>query len=159
MSQRGIRFQYRKIWDHGPKNLLMTSSNTLRKSKNAKNKKVAGSHGFGNSISYWWYLLEADFLCFYIVLWKWINSRRYENRSTFYFLVPGAKDKRTILTLICSWQLWVKLLFLLKNANFLQKNADISKIKTALVLKVIFSETAHVCILTYQIRYHFQKPY
>ena len=128
--------------------------------KTPKNKKVAGSHGFGNSISYWWYLLEADFLCFYIVLWKWINSRRYENRSTFYSLVPGAKDKRTILTLICSWQLWVKLLFLLKNTNFLQKkNAVITKIKTALVLKAIFSETAHVCVLTCQIKYHFQKPY
>ena len=37
--------------------------------------------------------------------------------------------------------LWVKVLFLPKNDNFLQKNADISKIKMALVLKGIFSET------------------
>ena len=85
--------------------------------KTQKNKKVAGSHEFGNSISCWWYLLEANFLCFYIVLWNWINSRCYENRSTFYSLVPGAKDKRTILTLISSWQFWVKLLFLLKNSK------------------------------------------
>ena len=34
---------------------------------------------------------------------------------------------------------------------FLQKNADISKIKGALVLKDIFSKTAYVCVLTYQI--------
>ena len=47
--------------------------------------------------------------------------------------------------------LWVKVLFLLKNADFLQKNADISKIKRVLVLKGIFSETKFVCVLTYQI--------
>ena len=38
-----------------------------------------------------------------------------------------------------------------KNAGFLQKNADISKIKVALVPKVIFSETAYECVLTCQI--------
>ena len=38
-----------------------------------------------------------------------------------------------------------------KNADFLQENADISKIKGALVLKVIFSETTYGCVLTYQI--------
>ena len=36
-----------------------------------------------------------------------------------------------------------------KNADFLQKNADISKIKRALVLTGIFSETAHVSVCTY----------
>ena len=34
---------------------------------------------------------------------------------------------------------------------FAKKNTDISKIKRALVLKVIFSETAYVCVFTYQI--------
>ena len=34
-----------------------------------------------------------------------------------------------------------------KSADFLQKNADISKIKRALILKGIFSETA--CFCTY----------
>ena len=38
-------------------------------------------------------------------------------------------------------QLSVKLLFSQKNANFLQINADISKIKRLLVLKGIFSKT------------------
>ena len=38
-----------------------------------------------------------------------------------------------------------------KNADFLQKNADISRIKSALVLKIILSETEYVCVLTYQI--------
>ena len=33
---------------------------------------------------------------------------------------------------------------------FLQKNADIGKIKGVLVLKGIFSETTPVCVLTYQ---------
>ena len=37
-----------------------------------------------------------------------------------------------------------------KNAGFLQKNA-ISKIKTALVLKGIFSETTYAFVLTCQI--------
>ena len=42
----------------------------------------------------------------------------------------------------------VKVLFWPKNATFLQKNADISKIKMALLLKGIFSETAYECVLT-----------
>ena len=41
------------------------------------------------------------------------------------------------------------MLFLLKNANFLQKNVNISKIKRALVLTVIFSETTYVCGITW----------
>ena len=45
----------------------------------------------------------------------------------------------------------VKVLFLPKNADFLQKNADINKIKEALLSKGIFSETSYVCIFTYQI--------
>ena len=53
----------------------------------------------------------------------------------------------TTLTLL----LWVKVLFFPKNAEFLQKNADISKVKRALVLKGIFSETTYVCVLMYQI--------
>ena len=53
----------------------------------------------------------------------------------------------TTLTLL----LWVKVLYLLKNIDFLQKNADISKNKKALVLKGIFSWTTYVCVLTYQI--------
>ena len=40
--------------------------------------------------------------------------------------------------------LWVKVLFLLKNADFLQENADISKIKVVLVLKDIFFEITYV---------------
>ena len=39
-------------------------------------------------------------------------------------------------------------LFLQKNAIFLRKNAGISKTEKALVLKVIFSETKYVCVLT-----------
>ena len=47
--------------------------------------------------------------------------------------------------------LWVKVLFLIKKYHFLQKNADISKTKKVSVLKGIFSETAYVCVLAYQI--------
>ena len=47
---------------------------------------------------------------------------------------------------------WEKVLFLPKYVDFLQENADISKIKGLLVLKGIFSETKYLCILTYQIQ-------
>ena len=46
---------------------------------------------------------------------------------------------------------WVKVPFLTKNADFLQKNGDISKIKGLVVLKGIFSKTAYVLVLMYQI--------
>ena len=42
--------------------------------------------------------------------------------------------------------LWPKL------ADIYQKNADNRKIKRALVLKCIFSETVYVCLLTYPIQ-------
>ena len=44
--------------------------------------------------------------------------------------------------------LWVKVLFLQKNTDFLKywKNTDISKIKGVLLLKIIFSETTCVCM-------------
>ena len=57
------------------------------------------------------------------------------------------KISNTALTLL----LWVKVLFWTKNANFLQKNADISKIKGALALRGIFSETKYGCVLSCQI--------
>ena len=43
------------------------------------------------------------------------------------------------------------MLFFTKNADFLQKNAEINKIKGILVLKGIFYETTYVFVLTYQI--------
>ena len=53
------------------------------------------------------------------------------------------KNSNTALILL----LQVKALFLTKNADFFQKNADTSKIKGVLVLKGIFSET--ICVCTY----------
>ena len=41
------------------------------------------------------------------------------------------------------------LIFCKKNADSLQKNADISKIKRALVPQGIFFETTYVCVLTH----------
>ena len=40
------------------------------------------------------------------------------------------------------------LFFAKKTVIFLQKNTDISKIKSALVLKGLFSKTTYVCVLT-----------
>ena len=52
------------------------------------------------------------------------------------------KISKTALTLL----LWVKVLFLPKNADYCKKrNANISKIKRALVLKGKFSKTTYVC--------------
>ena len=52
------------------------------------------------------------------------------------------KISKTALALL----LWVKVLFLSKNADFCKKrNADVSKIKRALVLNGKFSKTTYVC--------------
>ena len=56
------------------------------------------------------------------------------NLSSYKIWKQNKKISNTALTLL----LWVKVLFL-------QKMADISKIKRALVQKSIFSETTHVC--------------
>ena len=54
----------------------------------------------------------------------------------------------TVLTLL----IWAKVLFLPKNAYFLQnKKTEISKINRALIQKGIFSETTYVCVLMFQI--------
>ena len=60
--------------------------------------------------------------------------------ATFYLTKTENITKKifkTALTIL----LWVKVPFLPKSSDFLQKIADISKIKMALVLKGIFSET------------------
>ena len=44
---------------------------------------------------------------------------------------------------------WVKVLLFIKNADFLQKYADISKIKGVLLLKGLFFETTFVFVITY----------
>ena len=47
--------------------------------------------------------------------------------------------------------LWVKLLLLSKNDNFLGKNSDISKIKRVLIIYALFSETTYLFLLAQQI--------
>ena len=54
------------------------------------------------------------------------------------------KISNTVLILL----FWVKVLFLRENAIFLQKNADISKIKGVLVPKDVFSETIYAYLST-----------
>ena len=61
------------------------------------------------------------------------------------------KQNKNISNTALTTSLWVKVLLLPKNADFLQKDDAISKIKRVLVLKGIFSETAYVRILTHQI--------
>ena len=54
--------------------------------------------------------------------------------------------------------LWVEILFLSKSTEFLQKNADISKIKRTLVLKDIFFETKYVSVLNVDNNFDEQDP-
>ena len=60
------------------------------------------------------------------------------------------KTFKTTLTLL----LWVKVPFLSKMLIFLQKKADLSKIKTNTVLKGILSKTTYACVLMYQHNSH-----
>ena len=65
---------------------------------------------------------------------------------TFYFTKTTALTKSTALTIL----LWVKVLYLPKNAVF-RKKCWHQQNQEALVLKRIFPETTYVCVLTYQI--------
>ena len=70
---------------------------------------------------------------------------------TFYVTKTENKNKNfltQLLTLLLSVKVLIKPQ---KNIDFLQKNADISKIKWASVLKGIFSETKYVRVLTSKI--------
>ena len=69
---------------------------------------------------------------------------------TFYLTKTEKRTKKSLTQLphYCFDYLY---LFWLKNADFLQKNADIIKIKGALVLKGVFSEIEYECLLSLQI--------
>ena len=73
------------------------------------------------------------------------SESRIPDDSNLLSYKTDLKYLNTALTLL------LKVLFLAKSADFLQKNADTSKIKRAFVLKFIFSEIEHVCVLTCQI--------
>ena len=68
---------------------------------------------------------------------------------TFYLIKTGIKTKNFLHSshtiILSNGNVFAK------NCYFLQINADISKIKRALVLKGILSETKYVCVLKYEI--------
>ena len=70
-----------------------------------------------------------------------INFLSYKNCK------QNSNISNTVLILL----LQVKVIFSPKNANFLQKNADINRNKWVLILKGKISKIKHVCALTYQI--------
>ena len=80
---------------------------------------------------------KPDSWCIVCKIYIFINSNllSYKNWKQL-------KNYNIALTLL----LWVKVLFW-----SMQKNTDISKIKRALVLKGMFSETTYMCVLTCQI--------
>ena len=65
--------------------------------------------------------------------------------ETFYLTKTESRTKKS-LTKLSHYYFEVTYYFCQKNADFLQKSADISKFERTLVLKRIFSETAYVCI-------------
>ena len=77
---------------------------------------------------------KPDFRC--LVIFFNSNILPYNQRKT------GLKNSSTTFTIL----FWVKVVLL---PFFLQENADISKIKKALMREAIFSETAYVYVLTY----------
>ena len=85
---------------------------------------------------------KPDFELIVCKTYNFINS----NLLSYKNWKQNWKISNTVLTLL----LWVKVLFWPKNSDFLQKDADISKIQWALVPKVIYSETTYECVLTCQ---------
>ena len=79
---------------------------------------------------------DSGWIAFKIYVFINSNLLSYKNWK------QNQKISKTALTLL----LWVKVLFLPKNADYCKKrNANISKIKRALVLKGKFSKTTYVC--------------
>ena len=66
------------------------------------------------------------------------------------YLTKSENRNKKISTTALELFFKVRVLFWPKNADFLQKDSDI-RIKRALTLKGIFSETTYVCVLKCQI--------
>ena len=91
---------------------------------------------------------NCDIIVFFLIYGqlaaKWISDAwLFLLTITFYLTKTENRTKKSNTALILL--LWVTVLFLPKNANFLPKNADTSKIKGVLVLKGTFSETTYAC--------------
>ena len=101
-------------------------------------------------------LANCDIIVFFSIYFQFAVFRKLDSRRMVYktlilinsnFLSyktwnQNQKISYTALILL----LWVKVMVI-----FLQKNANISKIKGILVLESILSKTTYVCVLTYQI--------
>ena len=106
-------------------------------------------------------LANCDIIVFFSIYFHFMVFRKLDSRCMVYktsILINSnllsyktwkrnQKISNTALMLL----LWVKVLFLPKNGDFLPKNTDISKIKRILALKSKLSKTTYVCVLTYQI--------
>ena len=89
------------------------------------------------------------------VIWKpdtgRIVCKTYISINSNLLSYKNWKENRKIFNTALTLLLWVKVLFWPKKADFLQKNGDISKIKRALAVKGIFSETTYESVLRYQV--------
>ena len=68
----------------------------------------------------------------------------FSSKVTFYTTKTDSRTKKSNIDLS-------KGTAFAKNTDFLQEGADIRKIKRALVLKGLFSETAYVCTYKFQV--------
>ena len=90
-----------------------------------------------------WAILYPNFWRIVCKTYIFINS----NLLSYKKWKQNWEISKTAITLL----LWIKVLLLPRNADVLQRDADINKIQRVLVLKGIFSETSYVCVPTYQI--------
>ena len=67
-----------------------------------------------------------------------------------FHLIKCENRTRKSLTQLLHYCFKKKYYFCKKNAVFLQNNGEISKIRKVWILKSIFFETTHECVLTYQ---------
>ena len=100
------------------------------------------------SLSFFWFLANLELSGSRIPDVRTCKSYLFVYSNLLRKLETVLKISNTAATLL----LWVNVLFMPKNADFLQeKHNDISKINKALVPKGVFSETTYICLLMYQI--------
>ena len=90
---------------------------------------------------------KQDYCCMVCKTYIFVNN--------YFFSYKNWKQNQNISNATLILFLWTKVLFLIKNADFLQKNAGISKIKAISLLKGKVFEITYVCVPLYQIMWSF----
>ena len=128
--------------------LYKSNKTTSKKKKKKKKKKMAmaSKRQIVTSLSIFLFKENLE-QSRNLILEAWSAKLILSLIITFY---PTKTENRT-KNFLTQLLIWVKVLFLTKNADSLPKNADINKVKKVLILRHIFFKTKYVCVLTYQI--------